>query len=344
MIPITNFSPDEIESLFTSWQEGLTRARKVSKAIFQLQPRHFDEMMEVSKRIKNRLREDYYLPNLHFQKKQVSSDGTIKFLFKLQDENLIESVLIPDVGRKKGKRTLCLSTQVGCAMGCKFCLTGVSGLKRNLETWEIIEQYREIARQSDQPITHLVFMGMGEPLHNYKNLLKAIQIFSSVYGANISQRKITVSTSGMTPQLVRLAKETNVLLAVTLSAASNSIRSQLMPINKKYPLEELIAALKKIPLQKRKRIFIEYVLLKDINDHIKDAEALVKSLRDIPCKVNLIPFNEIPGFPYKQPSKEKVFSFLRSLRSKGLSTSIRTQRGQDILAACGQLSNQIRVL
>ena len=340
--PITNMTPNALAEAFQARGDSIHRARLLSKHLYRQDAVSFMEMDTISKNTRKYLVETFMIPKIEIVQQLKSEDGTIKFLFRLPDGLLIESVLIPNVGKKEGKRALCISSQVGCAMGCVFCSTGTMGLKRNLETWEIIEQFREVRRTIQEDISHIIFMGMGEPLHNLQNVLNAITIFTHVDGVNLPARRISVSTSGLVPQLKILAENTDVLLAVTLSAANDKLRSQIMPVNQKWSLTELRKALMVIAKLKKDRVFIEYVLLRDVNDQLHHAKELIAFLIGVPCKVNLIAFNEAPGLPFRRPADQNVFRFSRALRDAGLSCSIRTTRGQDIQAACGQLVTRSR--
>lgn len=237
--------------------------------------------------------------------------------------------------RKWGRLTACISSQVGCAMACKFCLTGVQGLDRSLQTHEIVAQVHELRRLA--PITNIVFMGMGEPLHNLDNVSKACQILLDQDGLNFSKRKVTVSTSGLVPAIDELGKRVDVSLAISLNGTTDEQRSAIMPVNKKWNLEALIGACKRYPLGPHRRITFEYVMLKDFNDTLEDAARIIKLIRGIPSKVNLIPFNEHSGSTYKRPTDAVVRTFQEHLLERGVVATVRISRGRDILAACGQL-------
>jgi 23S rRNA (adenine2503-C2)-methyltransferase len=271
-----------------------------------------------------------------------SQDGSVKYGFKLDDSNYIESVLIPEGDRN----TLCVSSQVGCAMGCEFCLTGEMGFRRNLSPGEIVGQVVRVRDwlqneiDADASLNNLVFMGMGEPLANFENLLISLEILTDQRGLNFSDRRITVSTSGLVPKIIELGQKTRVNLAVSLHSVNDSVRSKLMPINKKYPVAELLEACRNFPMPKRKRIMFEYILIKDINDSVVDAEILAEKLRDIPCKINLLPYNETDDLPFERPSDEKVELFQKALWKEGYTVLVRSSRGSDISAACGQLAGK----
>ena len=275
-------------------------------------------------------------------KELLSSDGTCKFLLQLVDGQTIEAVIIPGQARL----TLCLSSQVGCAIGCRFCYTGTQGLVRNLNVAEIVGQYLIINqwllqnRAEDQKITNVVFMGQGEPLHNFENIKVAIEILMEPKGAFLGQRKITVSTSGLVPQLERINELPPVNLAISLHAVTDEIRDQLMPINKVYDLQRLFCAIKKIPLKAHRYITFEYLLIRDLNDGMNDVLGLEDLLDKSWAKINIIPFNEYPESHFKRPSDERIHWFRNELVKRGLTCTIRHSMGADILAACGQLKGQ----
>jgi len=264
-----------------------------------------------------------------------SSDGTRKLLVGLADGARVESVLIP-----RGERlTLCLSTQVGCGMGCTFCATARMGLMRNLEPDEIIGQVllaRELA--GSQPVTNYVFMGMGEPLANYERLVAAIGLMTARWGLGVSPRRITVSTVGLVPALKRLVTDTNVNVAVSLNATRDELRDDIMPVNRRYPIAELLEACRQLDLPRRKRVTFEYVMLAGVNDSDEDADRLVSLFAPMAVKLNLIPFNPFEGSLFEPPSPERVDAFQRRMLDRGLHTTVRISRGRDIAAACGQLA------
>jgi 23S rRNA (adenine2503-C2)-methyltransferase len=264
-----------------------------------------------------------------------SQDGTVKLLVRLADGRVVESVLIP----RDERITLCLSSQVGCALGCAFCATAQLGLLRNLEAGEIISQVL-LARAEAGPhvLTNYVFMGMGEPLANYDRLVRAIGIMTARWGLGISPRRITVSTVGLIPQIERLVAETAVHIAVSLTGATNAVRDRVMPINKRYPVEELVAACARLDLPRRKRITFEYVMLAGVNDRTSDADDLIALCRMLRVKVNLIPLNPFPGSAFQRPEDDVVLSFQNRLLAAGIQANVRVSRGRDIEAACGQLA------
>lgn len=335
-IDIKDLNLVELEGLVTSLGEKRYRARQVMEWVYHHNISSLEEMTNLPKEFRNRIGNIFYLSTLKAKKVKTSNDGTHKFLFELQDGNCIESVLIPE----KKHLTICVSTQVGCALGCAFCLSGKNGLIRNLTPSEIVNQICTIKHEflPANETLNIVFMGMGEPLANYANTLKALHILTSPFGLNFSKRRITVSTAGLIPEIKRLGQELPVNLAISLNAANNSLRNSLMPINKKYPLKKLLEVASKTPLPSRKRITFEYILIKDINDSLKDAEKLATLLQGIRCKINLIPFNEHKDVGFKRPNDEAVEIFRQFLNAKHFSVAVRKSKGNDILAACGQLS------
>ncbi|MBE9531751.1 MAG: 23S rRNA (adenine(2503)-C(2))-methyltransferase RlmN, partial [Proteobacteria bacterium] len=268
-----------------------------------------------------------------------SDDGTIKFIMKLKDDKRVESVVIPSM-KDDGKMTLCVSTQAGCALDCKFCLTGAMGAGRDLKLSEMSAQlfYARTLIDEYDKITNIVLMGMGEPLLNYAEVIKLVGLFVDQKGFAFAPRRVTLSTAGIVPMIKRLGEDSTVNLAVSLNATTDEVRSRLMPINKKYPLAELIKTLKKYPLAKSRHITIEYILIKGINDSRADAKRLSSLLRGIQVKINLIPFNEHEGSKFETPEPEVLYSFKDTLINSGFIAVIRTSKGADILAACGQLS------
>ena len=294
------------------------------------------EMTNIPKEIRDLAEKELLLNPLKTVRTEQSEDGTVKFLFELADGPFIESVLIPE----RDHVTLCISSQAGCAMGCRFCLTGRQGLKRNLSPSEIIEQVIQVKRTLDQPeqLRNIVFMGMGEPLANYDAVVRALKNLISQDGMNFSHRKITVSTCGLAPQIKRLGLDISVNLAVSLNAADNETRDLLMPVNRKYPLESLMAACREFPLPNRRMITFEYILIKGKNDRDKDVENLSRLLSGLRAKINLIALNPHPGLNMEPPSMERIVRFREMLAEKKFTVILRKSKGSDISAACGQLS------
>jgi 23S rRNA (adenine2503-C2)-methyltransferase len=293
-------------------------------------------MTNLSKKFREELNQVSRISTLHPIHVEEAKDGTKKFLFELEDGQRIESVLIKD----KLRLTLCLSTQVGCAFGCQFCLTGKIGWKRDLMVSEILNQILVVRKKLPEKssITNIVLMGMGEPLANYDNTLKAINLMHHPDAFKFSSRRITLSTVGLLPELEQLAKEKILFrLAISLNASDEETRSYLMPVNRRYPLKKILALCKNFPLRPRTRITFEYVMVEGINDSSQDAKRLLRILKGIPSKINLIPLNEAPEIPFKRPSEEKIIHFQEILMEGGLTAIVRTSKGREISAACGQL-------
>lgn len=309
------------------------RAGQLISWIYQKYASDIAGITEFSKELRSSLAVGAYISDLRLARRLKSSDGTEKFLFSLEDGETIESVLIPDDARL----TLCISSQVGCAMGCKFCLTGKLGLIRNLRAFEIVDQVIAVNRLIlPGKITNIVLMGMGEPLANLNEVAEALWRITGYIG--ISKRRITLSTAGLVPGIALLAeKAPEVNLAVSLNASSDKIREEIMPVNKRYPLKSLIGACRKFPLGPQRKITFEYVLIGGVNDSVGDALRLAKLLRGLRCKVNLIPLNPHEGSALKRPSDTVVHEFQKALVRNHLTAFIRESKGQDILAACGQL-------
>lgn len=336
---IQDLGRQELSDWLTQRREPPYRAAQIHKWLFQKGAASFAEMSDLPARLRQALEEEFSLGRLKTVRRAASRDGTLKFLFGLSDKLAIESVLIPEAGRL----TLCVSTQAGCGFGCAFCATALMGFKRNLRAREILGQILE-ARRSLPPgerISHVVLMGMGEPLANYAETLSALEIMSDgSAGLGISPRRITLSTVGLVPRIKRLMEETSVNLAVSLHATTDEARSQLMPVNRKYGLKELIECCRSLPLPHRRRITFEYVLLRGVNDTPEDARRLSRLLSGIRCKINLIPFNPHPGGPFQRPAPEAVEEFQAALRARGYQVNVRRPRGDDIQAACGQLQGE----
>jgi 23S rRNA (adenine2503-C2)-methyltransferase len=342
MIDLKNLSRSQIIDWATARGHSAYRGRQIFAWLYRPAITMFSQMTDLSKKFRLELAEIATISTLPYTLKETSSDGTMKYGFTLIDNHIIEAVLIPEEDRN----TLCVSSQVGCAMGCRFCLTGTMGFTRNLTPAEIVGQICTVQEDLDTlgmgSVTNLVFMGMGEPLANFENLITALEILLDDLGLSYSSRRTTVSTCGLAPKIIELGNRIKVNLAISLHGADDKIRSQLMPVNDTYPIADIIDACRQFPLQKRKRIMFEYILLKGINDSDEDAEKLGKLLRPIPCKINLLPCNEAPELPYKKPSNNRVHAFQKILRDMDYTVFIRTSRGDDISAACGQLANKHR--
>ncbi len=333
-INLKGMTLSEIESFVKAVGIEPYRARQIFQWIYNKNVTSFEEMTNLSKSLREELANISEIPVLKILRlNRSTASGTIKFLFQLPDGEAIESVYMPDGNR----RTVCVSSQVGCALQCRFCQTGKMGLKRNLETWEIVDQVMAIKRELNVNVTNIVLMGMGEPFHNYENVLRAAELFSHPEGLSIGQRKITISTSGLVPAIRRFTRENRRFkLAISLNATTDSVRSYLMPINKTYPLEELLSAVRDYSNTSRNRVTFEYVLISGQNDSVADARRLRKLLDGIHCKINLIPYN--PTLPeFSAPDQETIDRFIRELLNFPAPVTIRRSNGEDIDAACGQL-------
>lgn len=316
--------------------EGLQpyRAQQIFRWIWKRDCSDLSRITTISKDQRSRLGKVVSIRSLEQLAVLKSRDRTLKFLFGLDDRNAVETVYIPT----KQRKTVCVSTQVGCALKCAICMTGKSGFRRNLFAWEIADQVRSVASYVDGTISNVVMMGMGEPLLNYANVMKAIRILNADLGMNIGARKITVSTAGVIPGIIKLAREPlQVKLAVSLNAADDEKREKLMPLNKKYNLARLMSALEEYYAEKGKRVTFEYVIIKDFNDSLKDAKALATLTKAIPCKINIIPYNPIDGGSYRPPSPMRIKKFIEFLYPIAQSVTLRESRGRDIGGACGQL-------
>lgn len=309
------------------------RVNQLLNWIYERYAVSLEEVTEFSKDLRTRLGEIAFIGNLAVVNRQLSSDGTEKFLFGLEDKETVESVLIPE----KDRLTLCISSQVGCAMGCSFCLTGKSGFIRDLMAWEILDQILSVNRLiKPRKITNIVFMGMGEPMANFQEVVDALKRIISFIG--ISKRKITLSTAGLVPKIIELPRMApDINLAISLNATTDTVRDRIMPVNRKYPIRSLLDACRRYPLKPRRIITIEYVLISGINDSVEDGRRLVRLLKGIRCKVNLIPLNPHEGSDLQRPSDVSVLAFQNVLTESNIAAFIRDSRGQDILAACGQL-------
>lgn len=338
MTDIRNYSLEELVEILKGWQEPTYHSRQVFSWIYQRGAASFAEMTNLSLALRKRLKENLTFKKLALTRLQESIDGTKKILFRLEDGNFIESVLIP----AEGRNTACLSTQVGCKYSCRFCASGLLGFKRNLEVWEILIQLLEINRhtnlRSSCGVTHIVFMGSGEPLDNYDNVLKSIRIINAKDGLNIGARRITISTAGVIPGIEKLSREgLQTELSVSLHAANDATRSQLMPINNKYPLKDLLSACKKYASATGRQVTFEYVLIKDVNCSKSDALALAKLLKGWLAKVNLLVYNPVKELSFKAPDNKEVMAFKELVQSQDIVVTLRKPRGQDIEGACGQL-------
>lgn len=325
---------------FTAWltAQGIKpyRAGQILKWIYKSKADSFDFMTDIGKNLRLLLSTHFTIGRQRIKKIETSVDGSRKYLFELDDEKHVESVWIPE----KKRATLCISSQIGCAQGCAFCLTGAGGFIRNLTTGEIINQVLEVERDPQtRLLTNIVFMGMGEPLANYDNVIRAVNaLTNSRYGLGYSSRRITISTAGLVPRLTQLSTDIDANIAISLNAADNRTRSQLMPINRIYPIEKLIEACRVYKLKPRRRITFEYILIRGINDSPADAGHLAQLLKPVKAKINLIAFNEYPGSNFRRPDTSVIDRFREILVNHNYTVITRYSKGQDISAACGQLS------
>ena len=318
------------------------RRKQIAEWLYAKRAASIAEMTNLPASMRDQLEKAYDFNALKLVKLQGSHDTTRKLLWQLRSGDYIESVLIPAsldmFGERSDRFTLCVSTQVGCAYGCKFCASGLEGWKRNLTPGEIVAQVLETERETKTKINNLVFMGMGEPLANYKNLMTALQVINAHWGLNIGARHITVSTSGLAPQIRELATQPlQIRLALSLHGATDEVRQQIMPVNKKYPLAELLDACAEYQQKTRKMLFLEYILIEGVNDAPEQAEILVKHARRLHAKVNLIPYNTVEGLEWRRPSDFVIDRFAAILRAAKIVTTVRREKGHDIDAACGQL-------
>jgi len=333
---IKNFTLHQLSTWLKSHGIKPYRAKQIFQWVYVRQVESFDAMTDLAKNRREFLSTHFAIDGLDETRVETSTDGSKKYLFRLHDGEYMETVLIPE----KKHYTLCISCQVGCAQGCKFCLTAQGGFVRNLKLGEITGQVLHVkkALSAKKPLANIVFMGMGEPLANYENVINAANIITDAkYGMQFSNRKVTISTAGIISKLSGLGQDTKVNLAVSLNAADNDTRSKLMPVNNRYPLEKLIHECKKYSLATRRKITFEYILLKNINDSMEDAEGLAKLLGSIKAKVNLIPFNEYSTSNFARPDESVVDMFCDILSKNGLTAMVRRSKGEDISAACGQL-------
>jgi len=327
----------ELETVFAPWGKERYRARQLYRWLYRKFVDDFDGMTDLSKEFRRLLASSCRVSAAPAERIEVSADGTEKFLFRLADGEAVESVLIPDEDR----RTLCISSQVGCALECGFCATGAMGFRRDMTAAEIIHQAcfaaRRLAERGER-LSNVVFMGMGEPLRNVAEVSRAIEVLLSQDGFGLSGKRVTVSTAGMIPELLAMAQKYPVSFAVSLNASRDPQRTLLMPVNRRHPLRELVAAMRRIPLQSGRKVTAEYVLLAGVNDAPEDAAALARLLRGARVKVNLIPYNPHERSPYAAPPRETVDRFREVLLAAGIQTITRDRRGADIRAACGQLA------
>jgi 23S rRNA (adenine2503-C2)-methyltransferase len=345
-VDLRNFAFDQLNDYLTGQGLPPSRARQIFSWLSRPGISEFSQMTDIKKEVRTQLAEQAFFSGCEAAGAEHSSDGTTKFAFRLVDGAVIESVLIPEDGR----HTLCVSSQTGCAMGCSFCTTGSLGPGRNLSPAEIVNQVMAVLEQMVKAgvvrttprelVNNLVFMGMGEPLANYEHVRTALAILMDERGLGFSERRVTISTCGIIPVISRLGRDLRVNLAVSLHAADDETRSRLMPVNRIYPLADLLTACREYPLGRKKVILFQYLLLKDINDSPQEARLLSSLLQAIPSRINLLPYNGSASLDYECPSMERILEFQKILRQAGLPTFIRSSRGADIAAACGQLAGR----
>jgi 23S rRNA (adenine2503-C2)-methyltransferase len=334
---IRNLRLEELKIKLDEWGELSYRAAQIFDWVYKKGAASFDGFTDLPKGLRRRLEENFSLRPLALAGQVISRDRTEKFLFKLADENFIETVLIP-AGQRK---TLCLSTQVGCKFACVFCASGRAGFKRNLLSSEILGQILFLRDRLSVRLTNFVFMGMGEPLDNYENVVQAVRIMNDPRGLGIAARRITISTAGITPGLERLKTlGLQVNLSLSLHSVKDDVRSQLLPINRRYPLKELIRACQDYVARTGRMMTLEYILLRDINDTAEDARGLAALAKKLRAKVNLIPYSQVCGLGFETPPRERTELFLRWLEDRGVSATLRRSKGADIQAACGQLAGK----
>jgi 23S rRNA (adenine2503-C2)-methyltransferase len=337
----------ELEEELCKFNEPPYRGRQIADWLYEKRVMSFDAMTDLSRNLRAQLADQFAFAKIDIVRVLGSRDTTQKFLFRLADGNLIESVLIPAspafYGERSDRRTVCLSTQVGCAYACKFCASGLEGFSRNLGANEIIDQIIAIESATGEKIDNIVFMGMGEPLANFNNVMGAIRIINAQWGLGIGARRITVSTSGLAPQIRKLAEETlQIRLAISLHAATDEVRNQIMPINRRYNIETLLSACDYYTSRKKQRLTFEYILIAGVNDTDEQAHLLARHAGRLSAKVNLIPYNRVEDLPWSRPSRNRQERFLSILRAHNIPATLRREKGHDIEAACGQLRLQTK--
>jgi 23S rRNA (adenine2503-C2)-methyltransferase len=338
---------EELQEILRQWGERSFRAEEITKWLYKRRAESISQMTDLPCHLRGKLTAELDCYQIEPIRVLGSRDTTQKFLFRLSDGNLIESVLIPAspalYGERSDRTTICISTQVGCAYGCKFCASGLEGFSRNLRANEIVEQVLAVERQSGKNIDNIVFMGMGEPLANLESVLRAIRIINAPWGIGIGARHITVSTSGLAPQIRKLAEQPlQIRLAISLHGATDEVRNQIMPINRRYDVETLLSACDYYSAHKKQRLTFEYILIAGINDAQGQAHLLAKHAKRLSAKVNLIPYNTVDGLQWSRPPRNCQEKFLSILRGHGVAATLRREKGHDIEAACGQLRLQTK--
>ncbi|MEI6083279.1 MAG: 23S rRNA (adenine(2503)-C(2))-methyltransferase RlmN [Verrucomicrobiota bacterium] len=341
---IKSLNLEELGAALSKLGEPAYRASQVLQWVYQKPANTFAEMTNLSAALREKLTGAFELNAVRSLRTRNATDTTEKFLFQLRDQSLIETVLIPatpGLTTQSDRHTVCVSTQVGCAYGCKFCASGLEGVKRNLTAGEIVDQVLQVQKLSGERVSNIVVMGMGEPLANYDNLLRALRIINAPWALGIGARKITVSTVGLAPRIRQLAEEPlQFRLAVSLHGATDAVRSLIMPVNKKHPLEELLAACEFYVTTRQRMLTFEYILIDNVNDTLEQAHKLGAIARRLHAKVNLIPYNPVDGFKWQRPDRDRCKMFAHTLKTHGIIGTLRTEKGTDINAACGQLRLQ----
>jgi 23S rRNA (adenine2503-C2)-methyltransferase len=346
-LPVKSLTLEQLEAKFAGMHQPAYRAKQVMRWLYEKRVGSFEMMSDLPAALRERLDQEFSFEELKIVRRLGSNDTTQKFLFQLNDGSLIESVLIPAspalYGEASDRRTICVSTQVGCAYGCKFCASGLEGWSRNLHPGEIAGQILQVEEASGEKINNIVFMGMGEPLANYENLMRAVTIINAPWGIGLGARHITISTSGLAPRIRDLADQPLQLrLAISLHGATDEVREQIMPVNRKYNLTTLLEACEYYTQRKKQRLTFEYILIENVNDTPEQAVALAAHANRLSAKVNLIPYNRVEGLPWERPSIPRQDAFLHLLKRAGVAATIRREKGHDIDAACGQLRLQAK--
>ena len=344
--PIKSLSLEELEHAFRELGQPAYRARQVLDWLYVKRVQSFAAMSNLPAALRAQLDERFGFDTLDPIRKLGSEDTTQKFLFQLADNSLIETVLIPAspalYGDGSDRRTLCISSQVGCAYGCKFCASGLDGFSRNLHAGEIVDQFLRVEELSGERINNIVFMGMGEPLANYDHFIRAVTILNAPWGIGIGARHMTVSTSGLAPAIRKLGEQPlQIRLAISLHGATDEVRDRIMPVNRKYPLAELLDACSYYCERKTQRITFEFILIEGVNDSLEQASALARIARRLEAKINCIPYNVVDGLEWKRPSLRRQDAFMAVLERQGADATLRREKGHDIAAACGQLRKKV---
>jgi len=345
-VDVCSLTKDDWETRLLALGEPKFRAGQILEWLYKKRVSRWDDMTNLPSGLRDKLAAEFPLIPLEQIRVSGSADTTRKFLFRLTDGQMIESVLIPAspalYGEASDRRTICISSQVGCAYGCKFCASGLDGWKRNLTAGEIVAQFLRVEELGGEKINNIVFMGMGEPLANYDNLLRAIGILNAPWGIGLGARHMTVSTSGLVPRIRDLgAQPLQIRLAISLHGATDEVRTKIMPVNKKHPLAELLDACGDYVRRKKQKITFEYILIRDLNDTPEQARLLASHAKKLGAKINLIPYNTVTGLPWERPGEDRQEEFLSTVRRGGADATLRREKGHDIAAACGQLRLQV---